>query len=78
MVVPYKINKTLLLENKIPLTCMMKRGKKITNITSPYMMEEYEVIYDCPSETYPVVMEDCVKDEHDGSIRNNFIEENDT
>ena len=39
------------------------------------MMEECEVINECPDDTSPVVMEDCVNDEHEDSIRNDFIEE---
>ena len=42
------------------------------------MMEECEVIFKCLYDTSPVVMEDCVNDEHEDSIINDFIEGNDT
>ena len=76
MTVPYKNNRKLPLENKIPFTCMMKIKATITNITYPAMMEECEIIYDFPSDTSSVVMDDSVNDEHEDSIRNDCIEEN--
>ena len=76
MTVPYKNNRKLPLENKIPFTCMMKIKATITNITYPAMMEECEIIYDFPSDTSSVVMDDSVNDEHEDGIRNDCIEEN--
>ena len=35
----------------------------------PSMMEVCEAIDECPYETSPVVMEDCVNDEHEDSTR---------
>ena len=78
MTVPYKNNRKLPLENKIPFTCMMKIKATITNITYPAMMEECEIIYDFPSDTSSVVMDDSVNDEHEDSIRKYLVEKNDT
>ena len=78
MTVPYKNNRTLLLENKSPLTCIMKRKAKLPKITYPAMMEEFEVIDECPDDTYQVVMEDFVNDEHQDIIKNDLVEKNDT
>ena len=46
MTIPYKKNKTLLLENNMPLTCLMKGKATCPNITSPYMMDECDNILD--------------------------------
>ena len=61
------------MENNMPLTCMMKGKSTPPNITSPAMMEVCEVIYENPDYTSPVVMEDCVNDEHEDSTRNDSI-----
>ena len=42
------------------------------------MMEEGEVIYKLPYETSPVVMEDCVNNEHQYGIRKDLVYKNDT
>ena len=56
----------------------MMNGKKIPpKITSPDIMEECLVIDECPYDTSPVVVEDCVNDEHEGSIRKDLVERND-
>ena len=53
----------------------MTKGKEtLPNITSPAMMDEYEVIDELPDDTSPVVTEDCVNDEHKCIITNYFIE----
>ena len=66
------------MENKSPLTFMMKVKATLLNITHPAMMKEFEVIDEFQEDTYPVVMEDCVNDEHEDSIRNYLIEVNGT
>ena len=76
--VPYKKEKTLLLKNKSTLTCMIKEKATIQKITSPAMMEACEVINECPDYTSPVMMENCVNDEHEDSIRKYLVEKNDT
>ena len=43
---------------------MIQEKATIPNITSPAMMDVYEVINKFPDETSPVVMGDCVYDEH--------------
>ena len=55
VIVPYKNNKAILLENKMPMTCMMKWKATIPKITSPAMMEECEVIDEFIDEISPVV-----------------------
>ena len=40
------------------------------------MMEECEVIGECPDDKYPAVMDYFVNDEHQDRIRNYLIEEN--
>ena len=77
MPVSYKNNETILLENNIPLNFMIKGKSTHPYITPPVMMEKFEVVYECPDDTSPVVMEDCLNDEHEDSIRNDPIEEND-
>ena len=66
------------MENNMPLTCMMKGKSTPPNITSPAMMEVCEVIDKPPDDTYPVVMEDYVDDEHEDIIREYLVEKNDT
>ena len=75
MTVPYKKNKSLLLENKNPLTYTMKLKSTLRNITSLDMMQECELIDEFPDDTSPVVMEYCANEEHKDSIRNDLIEE---
>ena len=58
----------------MPFTYMTKGKETLPNITSPAMMDEYEVIDELPDDTSPVVTEDCVNDEHKYSITNYFIE----
>ena len=69
MTAPYKCNKTLLLENNSPLDCMMNGKAKISKITSLAIMELCEVIDESPDYTPPAVMEYCMNDEHEDSIR---------
>ena len=46
MTITYKNNKTLLLENKMPLTCMVKEKATLPKITYPDIMEECDnVLY---------------------------------
>ena len=47
-------------------------------ITYQAMMQVCEVIDKLTDDRPPVVMEDCVNDEHEDSIRNYLVEENDT
>ena len=47
----------------------MKRKAKLPKITSPAMMEVCEVIYECPDDTSPVVIEDCVNKNLDDITR---------
>ena len=77
MTVPYKNNKTLLLENKSQFTCMIKVKSTLPKITPPAMMEECEVIEEFPDNTPPVVMENCVKYEHEDRIIKYLVEKND-
>ena len=42
------------------------------------MMDICEVVYAFPYNTDPVVMEDCVNDEHEDSIIKYLVENNDT
>ena len=46
MTITYKNNKTLLLENKMPLTCLIKGKSTHPNITPPAMMDECDNILD--------------------------------
>ena len=46
MTITHKKNKTLLLENKMLLTCLMEVKSICPNITYPAMMEEYDNIID--------------------------------
>ena len=61
------------MENKSPLTYMMKGKATLPNITYPDMMEVCEVIDKLLYDTSPVVMEDYVNYEHDDSIRNIWL-----
>ena len=42
------------------------------------MMEVCGVIYECPYKISPVVINDCVNDEHDDSTRTYLVDKNDT
>ena len=64
----------MLFSNKSPLPCMMKGKPTLPNITPPNKMEVHELIYEFPDDTFPVVMEDCVNNEHKDSIREDLIE----
>ena len=75
---PYKKNKTLLLENESPLTCIMKGKATLSKVISPYMIEECELIDKLPEDTTPVLMGDCLNDEHEDSIRKDLVDRNDT
>ena len=55
---------------------MMKGGGNLPNITSQVMVEVCGVIYKCPDDTPPVVMEYCVNDEHEDSTRKYLVEKN--
>ena len=57
---------------------MMNGNATLPKIISPAMMEDCEAICEWPDDTFPVVMEDYVNDEHENSIRNDLVEENDT
>ena len=61
---------------KIPLNCMIKEKATIPNITSPAMMDVYEVINKFPDETSPVVIEDSVNGEHEDGIRKYLVDKN--
>ena len=76
MSVPYKNTKTLLSENKIPLTCIIKAKTTLPNITPSAIMEECEVIDELPDEISLVAMEDCVYDEHEYRIIKYLVEKN--
>ena len=41
------------------------------------MIELCEVIYKCPNDRYPVMMDDSVNDEHEDIIRNDLVEKDD-
>ena len=57
----------------------MMKGKATTpKITLPDMMEEFGITDEFPYDTYPVVMEDYVNDEHEDIIKNYLVKENDT
>ena len=75
---PYKKNKTLLLENESPLTCIMEGKATLPKVISPYMIEEYEFIDKLPEDTTPALMGDCVNDEHEDRIRKDLVDKNDT
>ena len=53
---------------------MMNGNATLPKIISPAMMEDCEAICECPDDTFPVVMEDYVNDEHENSIRNYLVE----
>ena len=42
------------------------------------MMDECEVIDEFPYDTSPLMMEDCVNNEHEDIIRKDLVEKNDT
>ena len=54
----------------------MKRKSKLPKITSPAMMEVYEVIYECPDDTYPLSMAYCVNKNLDDITRKYLNEKN--
>ena len=57
---------------------MMKGKATLQKITSPAIMEVCEEINECPDYTSPVMMENCVNDKHEDSIRNYLVKKNDT
>ena len=72
--IPHKKNKTLLLENNIPLTCMMKGKATHPNIKSPAMMEECGNILDI--EEGDKSIDRWNKDELHGNVNKNDTENN--
>ena len=56
----------------------LKGKATLQKITSPDMMEAFELINECSYYTSPVMMKKCVNDEHEDSIRKYLIEKNDT
>ena len=59
------------------LACMMNGKEILPKIAYPARMKDCEVIYEFPDDISPVVVEDCVNNEHEDGIRNDLIEEND-
>ena len=57
---------------------MIQEKPTLPKITYKAMMQVCEVIDKLTDDRPPVVMEDCVNDEHEDSIRNYLVEENDT
>ena len=72
--VQHKKKKTVLLENKSPLTCIMKSKATPPNITSPDKMEVCGIIDEFPDDTSPVMMEDCVN-KHLDDITRKYLNE---
>ena len=69
---------TSFIKKYIPLNCMIQEKATLPKITSLYIMEVWKVIDKFTNDTPPFVTGDYVNYEHEGRIRKDLVNRNDT